>query len=62
MSENQKSNYKKFFNFVVGFFILILGIILVLSCWSEVVVLFKGVIGIILSLAGLLILYTLNKK
>ena len=61
MSEEQKTNYKKFLNFVIGFFLLVLGITLVLACWNEVVIFFKGIIGMILAMAGLLVLYTLNK-
>jgi len=59
--DSQKSTYKKFLLFVVGFFILILGITLILVWWSNVLILFKGAIGIILALGGLLTLYALNK-
>jgi len=58
---NQKKSYKKFVLFVIGFFILILGITLILFWWMDVAVLFRGAIGIILALAGLLMLYGLNK-
>lgn len=54
-------NYKKFIFFVVGFFILILGVTLILVWWMDVAVLFRGSAGIILALAGLLTLYALNK-
>jgi len=59
--DNQKSTYKKFLMFLVGFFVLILGITLILAWWQDVVILFKGAIGMILALGGLLALYTLNK-
>ena len=59
--DSQKSAYKKFLMFLIGFFILILGITLILAWWEDVVVLFKGAIGMILALGGLLALYTLNK-
>jgi len=59
--DNQKSTYKKFLMFLVGFFILILGITLILAWWESVVILFKGASGMALALAGLLMLYTLNK-
>lgn len=59
--DNQKSTYKKFLMFLIGFFILILGITLILAWWQDVVILFKGAIGMILALGGLLALYTLNK-
>ncbi len=59
--DDQKSKYKKFLMFLVGFFVLILGITLILAWWQDVVILFKGAIGMILALGGLLALYTLNK-
>lgn len=59
--DNQKNTYKKFVMYIVGFFILILGITLILTWWADVVILLKGAIGIILAMAGLLMLYTLNK-
>ena len=59
--DSQKSAYKRFVMFVVGFLILILGITLILAWWEDVVMLFKGAIGMLLALGGLLALYTLNK-
>jgi len=57
----QKNTYKKFITLLVGFFILILGITLILTWWADVAILLKGSIGMILALGGLLALYTLNK-
>jgi len=59
--DDQKNTYKKFIMYVIGFFILILGITLILAWWENVIILIKGALGIILALAGLLMLYTLNK-
>jgi uncharacterized membrane protein YqgA involved in biofilm formation len=59
--DGQRNTYKKFLMLVVGFFILILGVTLILAWWQDVVILFKGAIGMILALGGLLTLYTLNK-
>lgn len=59
--DNQNSTYKKFIMYVIGFFILILGITLILTWWENVIILIKGALGIILALVGLLMLYTLNK-
>ena len=59
--DNQKAAYKKFILFVIGFFILILGVTLILVWGQYVAFLFKGAIGVILALAGLLMLYGLNK-
>ena len=56
-----KDTYKRFVLFVAGFFILILGIMLILFCWKDVVVLFKGAAGVILALVGLFMLYAVNK-
>ena len=61
VKDHQKSAYKKFVMFLIGFFILILGITLILAWWEDVVILFKGAIGMILALGGLLALYTLKK-
>ncbi len=58
--KDQKNNYKKFVLFVVGFFVLVLGITLTLVWWKDVVGLFRGSIGVILSLAGLFALYAIN--
>ncbi len=59
--DDQKNTYKKFIMFVVGFFILILGTTLILAWWTDVIIFFKGTLGKILAVAGLLMLYTLNK-
>jgi len=59
--DDQKNTYKKFIMYVIGFFILILGITLILAWWENVILLIKGALGIILALAGLLMLYALNK-
>jgi len=62
MTDKQgKPPYKKFVLFAVGFFVLILGVTLILVWWMDVAVLFRGATGIILALAGLLTLYALNK-
>ena len=53
--------YKRFVLFAAGFFVLVLGMTLVLAWWGDVVVLFKGAAGIILALAGLFMLYAVNK-
>lgn len=59
--DQQKSTYKKFVTFLIGFFILILGITLILAWWEDVVTLIRGALGMMLALGGLLALYTLNK-
>ena len=56
-----KKTYKKFVIFLVGFFVLILGVTLILIWRQDVIILIRGVIGIVLALAGLFTLYALNK-
>lgn len=41
---------------------LVLGIALVLRFWADVVLVFRAGVGIALALAGLLVLYSLNRK
>lgn len=48
---------KKKLLFVAGGIVLILGISLILKYWADVAIVFKGVIGIILALAGVLLLF-----
>lgn len=51
---------KRFTFGVTGFVVLILGVALILLYWNDVVILFRGIIGIILALAGLFTLYCMN--
>ncbi|GEM_PF-1643277 len=53
--------FKFNFIFFIGFFILILGVGLILLWWPEMVNLFKGATGIILALTGLIVLYTVKR-
>ncbi len=57
-----KSEMKKTILYILGSFLLVLGITFVLAWWPDVVVLFRGGIGMALALGGLLILYSLNQK
>ena len=41
---------------VVGFTVLVMGITLTLAWWPDVAVIFRGSIGVILALIGILIL------
>ena len=52
-----KNNLKKMFFFILGGAILVLGIALVLSWWVYVEIIFKGAVGVLLALAGMLILF-----
>ncbi len=54
--------FKKSALFLLGSFILVLGIVLVLRFWADAVIVFRAVIGMVLALAGLLVLYSLNRK
>lgn len=59
--DNQKSAYKKFVLFVAGFFVLVLGVTLILVWAGDVAALFRGSIGFILALAGVFSMYAVNK-
>ncbi len=59
--KGQKDSYKKFVLLAVGFFVLVLGVTLILVWWQELVVLFKGAVGFILALAGLFAMYAVHK-
>ncbi|HPN88581.1 MAG TPA: hypothetical protein PLH56_04505 [Candidatus Omnitrophota bacterium] len=59
---SEPNSYKRFLLFLSGIVVLILGIMLILTWWHDVVILFRGAIGMILSLAGMLILYILSQQ
>ena len=46
---------------LMGGFFLILGITLVLVWWQDVISLFRGFIGVLIALGGLLILYMMRE-
>ena len=48
---------KKLTLFTVGIVILVVGVALILAWWPQVVGLFKGALGIVLALAGLVVLF-----
>ena len=62
MSKEESKSYKKFILLLAGSFVLVLGITLNLIWWREFVMIGKGIIGFILALAGLLMMYGVNKK
>ena len=63
MSPNPLNNdYKKFLMAAIGGFAAILGVTLILAWWPDVVSLFRGGVGIILAVGGLLAIYSLNLK
>lgn len=47
--------------FIIGSAVLVLGITLILVWRQDVVVLFRGTIGMVLALAGLVILYLVKE-
>jgi hypothetical protein len=61
MSRKDEKNFKKFLVMLVGSFLLIVGVAMILGCWQELVIFFKGVTGMILAGSGLLVLYSLSK-
>lgn len=44
-----------------GLAFMILGIVLVLVWWQDVVIVFRGFIGVIIALGGLLVLYMVKE-
>ena len=60
--DDQKNGYKKFVLFVAGFFVLVLGVTLILVWWKDVAMMFRGAVGIILAFAGLFMLYAMSKN
>jgi len=58
---SEKYHYKKFLLSLIGIFILVLGITLTLAWWQDFMHVLKGISGFILSLAGLLMLYSLKR-
>jgi hypothetical protein len=57
-----KTPLKKLILYLLGSFILVAGISLILLWWRDVVILFRGIFGMVLALAGLLALYSLKAK
>ena len=57
----EKNTFKPVIMFIIGFSLLVVGIALILLWWPAVVVLFRGAVGIILALAGLLTLYAVKE-
>lgn len=53
--------FKQILIVITGVSALISGIVLILLWWPQVINLFKGVIGMILALAGLVILYIVRR-
>lgn len=58
---HMNNNLKRLTLYVAGGFILVLGITLILAWWPDAVVLFRGMIGMVLAVGGLLILYSLQR-
>jgi hypothetical protein len=52
---------KKLFLLLFGFILVIMGIVLVLKEWPEVVTVFKGVIGGLVAIVGLIVLCLVNE-
>ena len=57
-----KARFPKLILYLAGSAMLVLGIALVLRFWADVVLVFRAAIGMVLALAGLLVLYSLNRK
>jgi len=55
--EKKKNLSKNIILFFIGAMVLLAGITLVLLWWEDVVLIFRGVVGIVLALVGLFMLY-----
>ncbi len=62
MAKVKKNAYKNFIIYLTGFFILIAGVTLTLIWWDDFMRILRGMAGITLAMAGLIMLYVLNKK
>lgn len=61
MSIDKRIKSSKFLLFLCGSIILVVGITLVLIWWKDVVSLFKGFIGMFMSVGGLVLLYMMKE-
>ena len=50
----------KLIKLIIGCLLLIIGITMILQWWPQLVTVFKGSIGLVLALSGLVVLYTLK--
>jgi ABC-type protease/lipase transport system fused ATPase/permease subunit len=53
---------RKVIIFITGFAMTVLGVALILRQWAAVVFLFRGVMGMILAVAGLVVLFSSTLK
>jgi len=58
---SMKKEYKMFLMFLLGIFILVLGITFILVWWEDVMSLCRGIIGFVMAVGGLLVLYSIKK-
>ena len=62
MNKKKKDDYKKFLLYLIGGVTLLIGITLTLNWWNDILILFRGTLGILLSLSGMFALYIASKK
>ncbi len=61
MSLDKTIRSRKPLLFALGAGVLVLGVTLILVWWPDVVVLFRGAVGALLALGGLLLLYMVKE-
>lgn len=59
--EEGKFQDKNYLKFLAGCFAVVIGVTLILVWFDDLAVLFRGSIGFIIALGGLLVLYSLKK-
>jgi uncharacterized membrane protein len=57
----RRKKKNKMISILVGSVLLITGIAMILAWWPHVVHIFKGILGFVVALAGLLILYMIKE-
>jgi len=55
-----KKVFNKTIRLIFGAVLLIVGVALILAWWDALVIVSKGVLGVLLALAGLFIMYSLK--
>lgn len=61
-SVGRKEGMKKILLWIAGLAVLVLGLWLILKYWSEIAVLFKALIGILIAIVGIVMMTVARDK